>query len=392
MSAGGETVFAGDEVRQRYREFIDSCRSGPAEFRLTPRSDVSPFSLCFGIFGLHLLQERAIIEENREIWHRELVNGLRAFRSRFSGQDLSRDKPYLQLLTFVLSALSALGTLKREPLADDVLPVLKRGEALEASLRDAGVFEGVPQTGNHAMFHAVLLIHAREFLGIDTNQEIDTWVRLHCGAMNRFGFWGSQDAMSHLQFQNGYHQYEILEFLGVHPPLWREAANQVAGLADFEGHFAPYPGGGGCYDYDAVFLLTGVPGGLSLPFEPLLRRTAHTIVTEQSSDGGFCESLRIRPLSVDNLRRAIRHCAAGRGHVRWERSRRFLSLLRAKHERIRTHWTAYSRGWSESNLWDSWFRMLTVARIEVALCGSSSSRWGFMSYPGIGFHPVVRDA
>jgi hypothetical protein len=296
----------------------------------------------------------------------------------------------LQLLTFVLSALSILDTLGRDPLGEDVLHVLKRGGALEASLRDAGVFRGIPQTGNHAMFHAILLIHAREFLGIDTSEDIGTWVRLHCEAMNEFGFWGPQQAMSHLQFQNGYHQYEILEYLGVHPPLWREAAKQVARLADSEGHFAPYPGGGGCYDYDAVFLLTGVPAGPEPQFASLLWRTARTIVSEQAADGGFCESLRVRPLSIGNLRRSILHCAVGTGRVRWERFRRLLALLRSRHDRIHTHWTAYSRGWSESNLWDSWFRMLTVARIEVALCASSSSRWGFISYPGIGFHPAVR--
>lgn len=50
--------------------------------------------------------------------------------------------------------------------------------------------------------------------------------------MNKFGFWGDVTSMSHLQFQNGYHQYEVLEYLHVDNVPWSCAADMVAGLAD----------------------------------------------------------------------------------------------------------------------------------------------------------------
>src|SRR5687768_16369520 len=106
------------------------------------------------------------------------------------------------------------------------------------------------------MFTAIVLLHARDYLQCDTEERIQEWVRLHIARMNRFGFWGPDGGMTHLQFQNGYHQYEILEYLGSHNPRRRESLDAVASLADADGHFAPYPGGGACYDYDAVFLLT----------------------------------------------------------------------------------------------------------------------------------------
>ena len=36
-----------------------------------------------------------------------------------------------------------------------------------------------------------------------------------------------------------------------------------------------------------------------------------------------------------------------------------------KYNSITTHWNNYNRKWDESNLWDSWFRMQTLARIEI---------------------------
>ena len=78
------------------------------------------------------------------------------------------------------------------------------------------------------------------------------------------------------------------------------------------------------------------------------------------------------------------------GEARIERLRQSVTLLRPKHNRIHTHWSQYSRRWNESDLWDSWFRMLTIARIDVALDPKKIVEWGFIDYPGIGFHPLLR--
>ena len=52
------------------------------------------------------------------------------------------------------------------------------------------------------------------------------------------------------------------------------------------GHFAPWPGGGACYDYDAIFMLTSKFVD-EFGQEPVLRKTLDTIINEQNSDGGF---------------------------------------------------------------------------------------------------------
>lgn len=373
-------------ARQAYRRFIDATRASATEFRLTTRSEPSPYALCFAIFGLQLLGDRAAIDASRNEWDAALrANLARVRKERAARAVLTRDKAWLQLLTFTLSALHILGTLRQEPLREDVLAMLPADIGRE--LAEAGCLRGDARSGNHAMFLAILLIHARDFLGVDTSSALSQWVDGHVSSMNRFGFWSTSATMSHLQFQNGYHQYEILDYLGGHERAFETAAPHVASLADVRGQFAPYPGGGGCYDYDAVFMLTcAASASKGAPFGELLRRTAATILAAQNPDGGFGESRFVRPRSPANLWRTARHVLAATGRARTERARYALTLLRPKHDRIETHWTNYSREWNESDLWDSWFRMLSIARIEVVLGNAAASDWGFIDYPGIGFH------
>lgn len=375
------------KTKIEYSRFIKSCRT-EEEYRLTPRSEVSPYALCFAIFGYNLLGYKQKIQENKAHWdmliRRELE--LKREERKYFGK-LNRDKPYLQLLTFSLSALFILGTLKADPLAEEVLELIPDDVGTE--LKQSGALAGIAGTGNHAMFLGVFLIHAKSYLGIDTDEALDTWSRLHLASMNQFGFWGLSKSMSHLQFQNGYHQYEIMDYLQTEKVPWNKTADNVALLADREGHFAPYPGGGGCYDYDATFILTGAGSKSAVRYRDLLVRTARTILAKQGLDGGFSESIYVRPRSVDNISRSARHVFSAHGQARLERLRQSLTLLRPKHNRIDTHWTEYSRRWGESDLWDSWFRMQTIARIDVALDPERISEWGFINYPGIGFHSAL---
>lgn len=375
-------------AKLQYRAFIDSCENLDGNFCLTPLADASAYSLCFAIYGYHLLKAHDVIEARRDRWDQRLREGLRVQKmKRQAVSALHKDKSYLQLLTFTLSSLSILGTLNNEPLAKEIESLLPID--IEKALRDSKALDGIARSGNQAMFLGILLIYARDFLGLDTQDHIEKWVNLHLQAMNSFGFWGELNSMSHLQFQNGYHQYELLEYLHTVDVPWNNASHAVASLADGEGHFAPYPGGGGCYDYDAVFLITSTKASIERHRE-LLVRTAQSILNEQNSNGGFCESSRIRPRSLRNFSQGISHAFAVGGRARMERLRSALTLLRPKHDRIHTHWSSYSREWGESDLWDSWFRMLTLARIDCALNPERTKDWGFINFPGIGFHPSLR--
>lgn len=379
-----------EQARSRYLEFLESCRSEDGLFRLTPASDPSPYATCFWIFGMHLLRQDARLAELRDALAPSIRQAVRSARAAGAVGGQLGAKPYRQLLAFSLSALSVLGVLADDPLEDLVVEQLPL--SVERELVAQGCLAGRAQSGNQAMFMAVFLLHARDNLGRAVSDHVDEWVTLHLAAMNRFGFWGGNRAMTTLQFQNGYHQYEILEYLGVSGGKEQAAAGAVARLADGQGHFAPYPGGGGCFDYDAVFMLTPEGHAADHAIAGLLGQTKATLLLEQQDDGGFCESLYVRPRTLANVLRGFRHLldALPNMPLVLERSRYALALQRRRHDRIVTHWSTYSRRWDESDLWDSWFRMLALARIECATDGQAAANWGFIDFPGIGYHPALR--
>jgi hypothetical protein len=381
-----------NEARAGYRRFLDDAADGQGGYRLTPRAEATSFARCFAIFGLHLLRDTACLAAGADRWALAIRADLDTYRRERTslGVTLARDKPYLQLLTFSLSALSVLDRLATTPLSEHVTAALSHD--VDADFAATGVLEGAPGSGNQAMMMAILLLYARDHLGLNTEGRLDRWTSLLLVSRNRFGFWGRSRSMSHLQFQNGYHQYEVFEYLGVGADCWPNAAAHVASLADSEGHFAPYPGGSGCYDYDGVFMLTGAGPAIARQYQDLLQRTASEILRDRNPDGGFYESRCVRPRSPTNLRRLWQHVRAGRGAARRERLRYALALLRPRNDRIHTHWSRYSREWSESNVWDSWFRMLTLARIQVALDASAATSWGFIDFPGIGYHHALGEA
>lgn len=373
-----------DSLREKYASFVQVCASN-LQYKLTPLADSSAYARCFAVFGRHLLQ---LPFQDPSAIAAALREDIRIFRRRSS--EFPTDKSYRQLLAFTLSALTAIGELASDPLVDLVAEQIPKD--VGKALHESGCLEGRAGSGNQAMFIAVFLLHARDVLGLNTNTCVEEWVDLHLRHMNPIGFWGRGGSPTYLQFQNGYHQHEILEYLGVENPKEDAMIRAVSSLADREGRFAPYPGGGGCYDYDAVFLLT--PGG-RIPDDftrELLQRTADSIVSAQNPDGGFCESHYVRPRSPANLARFARHIVSAwrQPAAMKERLRYGLTLQRPKHDRIHTHWSRYSRRWNESDLWDSWFRMLALARIEAAMDPSKASEWGFIGYPGIGFHPSLR--
>lgn len=396
------------EARSRYRSFLHSCRAARTEFRLSPGSDVTPYALCFAIFGHNLVEDRELLATEREEWSSAMLAGLLASHAkrsksrgasteRGSSSDLLLDKPFMQLLAFSLSAWAALdpsgGVFRGGAVAEElyriVAPLLPRdADAVADALRAGGSLDGSGAAGgNRAMFLAILLLHAGQFWNLDVHDRLRAWVDLHEKHANHLGFWGEGSAMQYRFFQNSYHQYEILRYLRKPIPQLEQAAAAVEGLADREGHFAPYPGGGGCYDYDAVSILTHPDLIRSVERDVLLARTFRSIINEQQPDGGFAESIYVTPWRPAFLLRQIRHALSS--DIRAGRRERLiwgLWLLHPARWRIKNHWTAHARNWTESNLWDSWFRMLTLAVLQQHLHPDLELGWGFIDYPGIGWH------
>ena len=145
--------------------FIQKCLVSHDEWRLTPQSEPSPFALCFAVFTLRLLRHDDILLNNRSEITTRLFTNLHAYCSlRKSQTEIQYDKPFLQLLSFTLSALSIVGGLEclRGNLEKMISPLLV--ENVSQELQKIGVADGLPQSGNMAMFMAILLIYAHNHL------------------------------------------------------------------------------------------------------------------------------------------------------------------------------------------------------------------------------------
>ena len=62
----------------------------------------------------------------------------------------------------------------------------------------------------------------------------------------------------------------------------------------------------------------------------------------------------------------------------------FFSMQRSIQNRYKTHFSEYQREW-ESNLWDTWFRLKTLDKIQNAVIADKKIESGHINFPGIGF-------
>lgn len=373
------------KLKRNYFKFIKLCEKTKGRYSLTPNADPSDFARCFAVFGLHAIGERDLLENNRSQLVSDLISGVTDVRRQASKGTLA-SKSYRQLIAFTLSALKILDALQDKPLRSHVVELIPHD--IEHYLLQNGVFRGAPRSGNFAMFIAIYLEYLRRFCGVDNSHSLNDWIDLHLSSMNKFGFWGPGQNITHLHFQNGFHQYEILEYFGVNMDNREHAVSATATLVDPNGHFAPYPGGGGCYDYDATCILTPhgkLPAGQFV--RETLKRTSATIFNSQQPNGGFAENLLVRP-RINAITGYFERLTSAKNFALFkERGKHAINLQRRKHNLISTHWSVYSRRWDEPNLWDTWFRSLTLARINYAFGGFAQPPLNFIDFPGIGWHP-----
>ena len=96
---------------------------------------------------------------------------------------------------------------------------------------------------------------------------------------------------------------------------------------------------------------------------------------------------------MPTLGRFAKHVVAG-GNVPAvvERLRYAVALQRPAHDRVHTHWSRYSRGWNESNLGTPGSACLRSRESTWRQGRNRAASWGFLDYPGIGYHPAVKAA
>tara|TARA_B100001059_G_scaffold236750_2_gene289743 strand:- start:8914 stop:10077 length:1164 start_codon:yes stop_codon:yes gene_type:complete len=378
-------------ARENYYNFLIQCFLNDNNFKLTLNSTKNPFALCFAIFGFNLLKKKEIIIKFKKIWSDLLISNLNNFYSikKKTSKDLSTDKSFLQLFCFTLSALSILDEIKNfKP--DYLCKIFDNNIDHNNKLVLEGSLIGKPGTGNLAMFYAIIYYFLGKNFNYNTSILLKKWLNLHQQNLNNYLVLGKENKISYFYFQNSYHQYEIFNYFDINSINYNFLAEKIISFMDSDGHYAPYIGGGACYDYDAIFLLTLASNEFIFKNSKNLNKTLNSILSNQNKDGGFFESNKIRPINHKYFYYFIKNIINNKSNSRYEILRQFITLTRPKYNKINAHWDNYKRKWNESNLWDSWFRMMTIARIDIALDKNKFNNWGFIDFPGIGYHELFK--
>ena len=66
-------------------------------------------------------------------------------------------------------------------------------------------------------------------------------------------------------------------------------------------------------------------------------------------------------------------------NIFFKRLRFFISLQRNKYNQISTQFQVKKRNWNESNLWDTWFRLLLIAKIDCFV-NKKPLKWNFIKF------------
>ena len=381
----GISINCIENLKTSSLKFLKQCNISKNNFSLTIDGETTPYARCFAIFlarGTNYLDE--LKRKNPEL-ENSIKQDLESYFERNKNKtDLSKSKPFLQLFAFSISALNTLSKKLHYDLlylAEFVVP-----ENIKDYLEEIGVSSGLAQTGNLSMLIAVIsyfkLIHSddkREY------NNLSQWFKYHIENSNEFGFWGS-DNFTYLSFQNGYHQYEIFDFFNIKKPRNLISARMTMKLQDGRGQYAPYFGGSGCYDYDAINIITNSNIELDNYVLNSIKRTATTIIREQNEDGGFSESKWIYPKNSNRLLKNLIGIVSTSRYGIIERAIYFINLFLKGRATVSTHWSQNDRNWGESNLWDTWVRLLTLASIDCKINKEKIKYWPFfLDYPGIGY-------
>ena len=232
---------------KNYSKFLATCVLSDFEFSMTSRDKhPSPFARCFWIFGMHSIKSPEFLEWDKDKLASAIIADLLIMRNSMGLEEAQHSKGYKQLLAFSLSSLRLLGQEKYAQMEEFIIPFCNLD--VVDYLHKFGTSKGVAGSGNHAMFLGQFLIEAHSQFNLNTIDKQNIWLDYHLSSLNKFGLWGKSPNLTYLQFQNGYHQYEILDFLFVKTGKESELVRQLSKLADNQGQFAPYPGGGGCFE------------------------------------------------------------------------------------------------------------------------------------------------
>lgn len=374
-------------LKNKVTIFLNALKVNDYEYRFTINGEFNIYSSVLALYIYDLIDEtKNFSVEKRNGW----ISFIQKFQNKETGFfephfeiNSRKERNVLQLTTFCLSALKILGA---NPLYD--LPYKK--ELLSVNFVDSylnkyNCLNGTRGSGNMAMFLGIFITEFYEH----TNDErymvaLERWFNLHNGSSNKNGFWGNRlEALYFNGVQNGFHQYVIYYYWNKSIEKSKSISKVVLKVQDNKGHFAPFLGGAACEDYDAIHLLLIIyrtSGSAPEKIKKALKKSYQSILDDLNKDGGFCQS-KLSPNEL-SLRTFMFLLYNFNYNIFKIKLRKTLGFILKNRSVISVNWFKKPRKIDESNLWDSWFKILAIAEIESFF--NLHSKFNFQKTIGLG--------
>tara|TARA_B100001175_G_C19495776_1_gene635203 strand:+ start:230 stop:1312 length:1083 start_codon:yes stop_codon:yes gene_type:complete len=349
------------------------------------------FTSLFALFIYDLFGE---INSWSKVYKQGWLNYIQSFQDKESGYFLEKSlgintdnankKPLYQLNTFCLSALGILDAapIHKLKFSDEYLTV----GYLEKYLEKHNCLNGLPGSGNFAMFLGIFITHRlKDYESSDYKLILNNWFKKHDENIKINGLWGDSFSDSTVWgFQNALHQLIIYKYWEKFPPKVNVLVNKILVLQDKQGNYGALPGGSGCFDYDASFILLNfaTDQDSSRVYNQLLK-LHNSIILSQNKDGGFCETNRY-PKNIIQLYKGAKNYSNDYNFISFfYRLREMVRYLKKEKQYHSNHWSQEAYKLEDSDLWNTWFRLLTIAQIEKKYI--KNVKWNFHKTIGLGY-------
>ena len=373
----------------------------PLLFHISKNSDSSIFSTCFALFVYDLFNE---IND----WSGKVINEWIDYINSF--QDINSGyfsptayngnfdvKTIYQLTAFCLSALNIFNASPKYQLS--FLNQWKTSKDVNNYLTNNGCLSGVPGSGNMAMFLTIFLTYKYKYMHDDTALDLlNEWFSLHNDYQNKnTGFWGSRILTRYYWgFQNALHQIIVYDYWNKEIHYKDHIIDNILKMQNIDGHFSMIPGGGACWDYDAVHILLIMTKKNEYRLSDVkqsLEKLYESLINSINDDGGFCESNSICDIikNKKSLREFIFY--GNIPYIWYSRIKTTLPILIKKNYIYRTNWVKSNLYYNKSDLWNTWFKCLTIAEIETFFQNENSNNikngnWNFHKFIGLGYNSL----
>ncbi|MBD3338121.1 MAG: hypothetical protein GF353_03360 [Candidatus Lokiarchaeota archaeon] len=386
------------DLRNEVLEYTKSLKvpGTECEFKLSASSNATIYGSLFALFIKDLFKDTENFSEAvRNSW----IQYIQSFQDPETGYFFARDvdKPKSLRNKYQLTAfcLSALRILKSNPEynLNFVYKEFPTNNSIRNYLFRNGCHEGRPGSGNFAMFLGIFLTYEYEKTGNkDLLDKINTWFEFHNETQNpKTGFWGiGIDHDYYEGFQNALHQFIIYKYHNRPYPNIQKAIKRIKILRDNEGLFNKTPGGFGCYEYDALEYIVHYfsKNKADEQLKKILLKSMNGILSLQKADGGFPLMDDIKYDLWGFLRYSRFFLSCNNPQILLYRLKIYLKSTIRKFHKQRTYynWSNEGTRTTESNLWDTWLRCLSIALISNILKLDTANLFRFHKFIGIGYN------